>query len=306
MATTTDIREWAKTQGLEVKAKGPLPDDVRARYAAEHAEAEADYPPGPAELEDQAPADVAEAAPPPTQAERTPARPRPTAGERGRAILARLHPQAGTKRDRPRPRKMARVSLANLIEDAWGQMAWAASPLPPMQRLLQAQGPFAGIAMEDALQGTVVDRVLQPVARAEDKAKAVGGLLMPPAALMLVLVTAPAPNVTVDQEGREVATWPEPSIQHKGALMTLRWSLMLWSEAGAARLDEYRQRAEASAERGRQADQFMAWILGFEEPAADEDARAAAEQGTDVISAAVSAEDEAVRRAQAMFGDGQV
>jgi hypothetical protein len=161
-----------------------------------------------------------------------------------------------------------------------------------MQKLLQAQAPFAGLALEDALAGTVVDRALQPIARAEDKAKAVGGLMFPPMALMLTLATAPVPEYI---EGTDPPQYqfPEPSTQHKAALMTLRWSLMLWSEAGAARLEEYRARADANAERGQQADAFMAWILGYEDqaPAAD-----------DPVAAAVSAEDEAVRRAQDMFG----
>jgi hypothetical protein len=70
---------------------------------------------------------------------------------------------------------------------------------------------------------------------------------------------------------------------------------MLWSEAGAARLEEYRARAEQNAERGAQADRFMAWILGYDDqaPAADEGGQ---------LAEAVSAEDEAVKRAQQMFG----
>jgi hypothetical protein len=90
--------------------------------------------------------------------------------------------------------------------------------------------------------------------------------------------------------------FPEPSTQHKAAIMTLRWSLMLWSEAGEARLDEYRARAEANSERGAQADRFMAFILGYEDPAAE------AAEGEGAEAAAVTAEDEAVRRAQQLFG----
>lgn len=304
MATTTDIREWAKGQGITVRSKGPLPDDVRARYDEAHADPDALYqlPDGTAGVEGgradvaaTAP-DVATAAPPPPadpkQTERTPARPPKPAAARPGGLLARI--RGGGKapaRTRAAGKKFPRVSLANLIEDAWGQFAWAAAPIPPMQRLLQAQAPFAGLALEDALAGTVVDKVLQPVARAEDKAKAVGGIMFPPMALMLTLATAPVPY-QVEGTDPPQYVFPEPTAQHKAALMTLRWSLMLWSEAGAARLDEYKARAEANAERGAQADRFMAWILGYEDqaPAADADA------------AAVSAEDEAVRRAQEMFG----
>lgn len=298
MATTTDIREWAKGQGISVRTKGPLPDEVRAQYDAAHADPDALYvlPDGTADGEGQADG-VATAAPPPPaadpkQTERTPARPPRTAAARPGGLLARIRGGGKTPaRTRAAGKKFPRVSLANLIEDAWGQFAWAAAPMPPMQRLLQAQAPFAGLALEDALAGTVVDRMLQPVARAEDKAKAVGGIMFPPMALMLAMATAPAP-VVVEGTDPPQYMFPEPTAQHKAALMTLRWSLMLWSEAGAARLDEYKARAEANAERGAQADRFMAWILGYEDQA----------PGADADAAAVSAEDEAVRRAQEMFG----
>jgi len=305
MATTTDIRKWALEHGLTVGPKGPLPEAVMARYDAEHAGAGLD-------LEPDQPEDggsVAAAAPPPPgpgpepetprTVERRPARP-PKPGPGSWRAFQGWFKGGGARapgRSKPPGRKPARVSIAGLIEDAWGQMAFASAQLPPMQKLLQAQAPYAGIALEDALAGTFVDRVLQPAARAEDKAKAVGGLLMPPMALMLVLATAPQPSEVQTEQGPALV-WPEPSAQHKGALISLRWSLMLWSEAGAARLEEYQARAEANADRGAQADRFMGWILGMPDPGDGQadDGAAAAELG------AAAAEDEAVRRAQQMFG----
>lgn len=312
MANTTDIREWAKTKGLEVGSKGTLSAEVKAAYAAEH-------PPtlrGPAEDDPDYPGDngagVTSAAPPPAapppdprQAERAPARPRVSSTARGRGLLDRFRAgsPSGPKRPPAKPgKKLPRVSIASLVEDAWSQMAFAAGGIPPMQRLLHAQAPFAGMCLEETLAGTVADRALQPIARAEDKAKAVGGVLFPPMALMMVLATAPVPQYV---EGTDPPQYlfPEPSTQHKAALMTLRWSLMLWSEAGEARLDEYRARAEANTERGAQADRFMAYILGIEDPADEDqaaDGQAADGQGAE--AAAVNAEDEAVRRAQQLFG----
>jgi hypothetical protein len=309
MATTTDIRKWAEAQGIEVGHKGPVTADIRAQYDQAHAPpngAEAagtDYP------GDAAPEVVSAASAPPAppadprQAERAPARPRASTSARGRGLRSLLRgplqsefgPPAGKAKAPARAgKKLPRVSLASLVEDAWSQMAFASSGMPPMQRLLQAQAPFAGLALEDALAGTVVDRVLQPVARAEDKAKAVGGVMFPPMALMMVLATAPVPQV-VDGTDPPQYLFPEPTTQHKAAMLTLRWSLMLWSEAGEARLDEYRARAEANAERGAQADRFMAFILGYEDQAPDA-------EGQGAEAAAVNAEDEAVRRAQQLFG----
>jgi hypothetical protein len=305
MATTTDIREWAKGQGIEVGGKGPVPADVRTRYDEAHAAGsgdgpgDQDYPGGGAE--DAGTAVSAAPAPPadPRQAERAPARPRGTPATRGRGLIARLRgPSAGPRSKTPAKagKKLPRVSLASLIEDAWGQMAFASSSIPPMQRLLQAQAPFCGLALEDALAGTVVDRALQPIARAEDKAKAVGGVMFPPVALMMVLATAPVPQY-VDGTDPAQYLFPEPSAQHKAAIMTLRWSLMLWSEAGEARLDEYRARAEANSERGAQADRFMAFILGYEDQAPGP-----GQGGAEAEAEAATAEDEAVKRAQQLFG----
>lgn len=303
MANTTDIREWAKAQGLKVGAKGPPSEEIRTAYAEAHNGAEA-YPGDGAE--DPAGTAVSAASAPPAappdprQAERAPARPRAAPGPRGRWVdRLRGGPSAGP-RARPAAKagkKLPRVSLASLIEDAWSQMAFASSGIPPMQRLLQAQAPFSALALEDALAGTVIDRALQPVARAEDKAKAIGGVMFPPIALMMVLATAPVPEV-VDGTDPPQYVFPQPTTQHKAALMTLRWSLMLWSEAGEARLDEYRARAEATSERGAQADRFMMFILGYEDPGA----AAGGDDGQGAEAAAVNAEDEAVRRAQQLFG----
>ena len=310
MTTNTDVRKWAREHGIPVTNRGPIAAELRERYEAEHGDGtadpivfggpgydggvtEADFPPA---LEDRAdPRIPAEAPEAPADVDdhqaQTPARQEET---RPKKVTAPNAFQRWRDRNKPKAaaragagRKRARVSLAGLIEDTWSQMAWAATPLPPMQRLLHAQAPMAGIALEDALRGTMVDKALQPFARAEDKAKAVGGLMLPPMALMGVLATAPQPQQVQTDDGPAMA-WPEPSIQHKGALLTLRWSLMLMAETGAAHLEEYQAKAEAAAVRAEQADRFMAWLLGWEEPAPPE----GAEQ-----------EEEAVARARAMFGE---
>lgn len=298
-ATTTDVREWAKAKGIDIGSHGRIPAGIRRQYDIEHPETadpievpsldypepesgpdydggvtEADFPPEP---EPEQPARVAEVRPRRITSPRT-----------GGGIVARFRKPRTAKAKAGRPaRKLPRVSIAGLIEDAWSQLAWAAAPIPPMQRLLYAQAPFAGVALEDALRDTVADKILQPVARAEQKAKAVGGLVMPPVALLGVLATAPQPTQITNEDGTTVLAFPEPSFAHKTALVNLRWSLMLMAETGTIHLDEYKAKAEAAQARGRMADEFMAWILGVELP--DEPP--------------VREEEEAVRRAQAMFGD---
>jgi hypothetical protein len=304
-ASTTDVRAWAKRRGITVGPRGKISDQLRAQYDAAAAEGTLELEP---ELEvitadEPAPAAEAEAAAPGSAVEARPRRPR-AAAQGGRGPFAGLFNRGGPRQAKPktaarrRAAALPRVSLAGLIEDAWSDMAWASATIPPLQRLLYAQAPMAGIGLEQALAGTFVDRALQPVARAEDKAKMVGGLLMPPAFLMLVLATAPAPY-QVEIDGKIVAQVPEPSVEHKAALLGLRWSFMLMAKAGNMHLDEYKVKAEERAELGRQADAFMAYILGIPAtgPEAEHD-QAAAE--------ATRAEDEAVRRAQAMFGGPEV
>lgn len=299
-ATTTDVREWAKARGIDIGGHGRIPKEIRAQYDAEHADptvfGESDVQTAYTELADGPDYDggVTEADfPPEPEPASVPAeiKPRLIRGPKtGSSVIARFRkPKTGKAKTGRPARRLPRVSIAGLIEDAWSQLAWAAAPLPPMQRLLYAQAPFAGVALEHALAETVADRVLQPVARAEQKAKEVGGLIMPPVALLAVLATAPQPTEITNEDGTRVLAFPEPTFAHKSALVNLRWSLMLMAEVGQLHLEEYKAKAEAAMARGRQADEYMAWILGVELP--DE--------------VPVREEEEAVRRAQAMFGDQQ-
>lgn len=299
-ATTTDVREWAKAKGIDIGGHGRIPAAVRDQYDAEHAisddpgsgQPDNSYPePGPdydggitvADFPAEPETGIEVGHPAEVKPRRIRAAKPAAAG-----ILARFRKPKAGKPARP-ARKLPRVSIAGLIEDAWSQMAWAAAPLPPMQRLLYAQAPFAGVALEEALAGTVVDKALQPVARAEQKAKAVGGLVMPPVALLAVLATAPEPYEVRNEDGTTAHVFPEPTFAHKTALVNLRWSLCLMAETGTIHLEEYKAKAEAAQARGRQADEFMAWILGTQLPE----------------EAPVREEEEAVRRAQTMFGGEQ-
>jgi hypothetical protein len=69
----------------------------------------------------------------------------------------------------------------------------------------------------------------------------------------------------------------------------LRWSLMLMAKGGALHLEQYKIKAEEAAERGRQADMFMSFILGAPMP-----------EGASPNGA--SDEETAVKMAAAMFG----
>jgi hypothetical protein len=272
MASTTDVRQWAKDHGYEVKVRGNLTREVHDAYDAAHpeqAEGQGELELEQAEAEAELSGEVVGPDLPPAvdrTAESAPRKPKgrgPFAGIGGRGRGPRPARPAKTKAGPRRPAR-PRVALTGLIESAWSDLAWAASSVPPMQRMLYAQAPFAGIALEDGLRDTFIDRMLQPVARGQAKAEAVGGLLMPPMALALVLATAPQP-----QQTEQGLAWPEPSTEHKFALLMLRYSLTVMAKAGQVRLEDYQAKAVESAERGRQADMFMAFILGGPMPAAD-------------------------------------
>lgn len=291
--STTDVREWAKAKGMTIGDHGRIPAKIQAAYDADQAPAPPSYDGGVTVADFPEPLDDPEPDEPRAGLAAVPALSPPSRETRPRRITTPRRPLRDRLRGsaKPKPKggkaKLPRVSLAPLIEGIWSQLAFASAPIPPMQRLLQAQTPLAGIVLEDTLKDTAADRLMQPAARAEEKVKKVGGLIMPNVSLMAVLMTAPQPEQRGDQW-----VYPEPSMQHKAALVSLRWSLMLMAEAGSLDLERYVERAAVNAERGRQADQMMAWILGIDAT-------------PETVSDAVSAEDEAVERARAMFGDQQ-
>ena len=158
MTENQDIRAWARAEGIDVNAKGPVNQKVRDRWAVRNGETPAAE--GPA-------ADGAE-----------------TRG--GSAELSPGPKQSWWKRAReprvPRPPGLARrVSLENLITTAWGiggKMMEAR--MLPVARIMEMQAPVAGIVVDDLARGTAVDVLLQPLARAGEKGERLFALAGPP------------------------------------------------------------------------------------------------------------------------------
>ena len=50
----------------------------------------------------------------------------------------------------------------------------------PVGRVLALQAPMVGDVLDDAIKGTVVDKVLQPFVRQGDRAKLIGAVVLPP------------------------------------------------------------------------------------------------------------------------------
>ncbi len=51
------------------------------------------------------------------------------------------------------------------------------TPLPPLQRTLRMQAPVAGDLLDDVVRDTIVDPLLQPLARLASQGKAVQALV---------------------------------------------------------------------------------------------------------------------------------
>ncbi|AGS73947.1 histone-like nucleoid-structuring protein Lsr2 [Streptomyces collinus] len=190
--TTTDaeIRAWANDNGVPCNTRGMVPKAVRDQYEAAHP---ADDNPG---LSSDEPAPEhgyaeAEAAPTrPQTADDVPPLPPP-----GR--FGKLGRGKGGTVVRAKPERK-RVSLESLAAGAWTLLGQAAQSrgLVPTGRALVMQAPVAGMILEDTLRGTVVDKVMQPLARGGESAKELGALLGVP-----VLVTM----VTLKPETQPVA-----------------------------------------------------------------------------------------------------
>lgn len=270
MANSTDVRAWARENGYDVQARGPLPDEIRDAYHLAHSPAvvpgtvlgsvtdtvsEADFPASP----DDYPAAPAAAAPaaadagaaPPAREERRPRQVKP------KGMLAGLRGMLGgggsTGKGKSRGKKIShpRVPLGDFVEETWSDLGWLAAPLPPLARLFELQAPYAGVVVDETVQGTAADTLLQPLARYGTAFRALNGLLGPPVFTLAIClegryVTDDAGRIVLGDDGRPI---PDP----RTAMMFggLKYSLLQMAKVSEVSADAIGERAEASAGRTR-------------------------------------------------------
>jgi hypothetical protein len=311
MATAAEKRAWLVVNGhpeLE-GGRGRLSDAMLAEWDAGHE----DYGPGAGPLDFVEADDPGDDYPDPgTGAVEAPAaglepaataapeeRPgRPHRDGRTRAdqfvgrLLGRPKPEGRRKPHSATRRVFPRLSVAPLIEDAYADLASVTAEIPPLQRLFYAQAPIAGVVLDPVVKDTVVDRVLQPVARNYERSKVAAAMLGTSMTLMAVLGTAPQPvfeggvmawEAVVDEEGRPVLDdQGEPvmrpkttpvTLQHKTAMVSFRWCVRAMADLGGDSLRRVQERAEQTAERDALVDEFMAFILGVPVAAQPEQTR---------------------------------
>lgn len=171
MTTDADVRAWGRDQGIEMPPRGKLAPTWHEQFRAAHPE-----------LDD----DDAGDAPPEDTGETPPALP-PAAEDTGETRPRDPRPRRFALKKKPAGRPRRRVSLEGFASAGWAALAGitAQSGLTPTSRVLALQAPVAGVIVEDALKGSMADRLLQPIARAADRGGSAAALLGPP-----VLVTA--------------------------------------------------------------------------------------------------------------------
>jgi hypothetical protein len=269
VASDSEIRAWAAETGRTASSKGRVSGALRDAYNAAHNGEPAPVPDYPDGMTD-ADFDVAEAVLPDDADDMIETAPRPVAPKAG----SRLSPgklsdrfKRGKPGAKPKPRAKAkhpRISTADLIGSAWRIGAKIAQPLPPMYRTLRLQSVIAGPLLDDAVKGTMIDPILQPLARLTRAGETVSALVAPNLAIGAMAYhlhqTEGQPNPVVMQACQEM----------------LRHGLMAMMRVGGDAFAAQLARDQADEERfGGDIDTIMMWILAEPADPATEEANIA-------------------------------
>jgi hypothetical protein len=288
MATVTEVRTWAVAEG-NATSRGKLRAEVIDQWNADHPNDP--YEPNPPrdgftgnDGGPDYPADDFDSNFPDPggsgdglgdTGETPPKRPRSAAKPKGfKNPFSRAKAKPGAKK-----KTAPRISTEDLLGAAWRGAAKLLTPLPPLQRTLRMQAPVAGMLLDDIVQGTIVDPLLQPLARLASQGKTVQALAGPPVfvgAIMTHQMQCAAADPPTD---------PNPLFMAI-AVEGLRSSLMAWMDVAGPKFDMAMQReAEFEVKYGQRVDDMIALI--FAPPASSEQESAA--------------EEAAIRRAQGIL-----
>jgi hypothetical protein len=138
----------------------------------------------------------------------------------------------------PKPR----VSVDNLIGMVWQGVAQITAPINlPVARVLDMQAPVAGMLLEDVVKDTVVDRMLQPLARMESGGETAFALMGPP---ILVGLLTSRPQLA-------------PIL-----LPMLRQALMSWIEIAGPKLEAVAKKEQKFQEQyGQRIDEMISYFI---------------------------------------------
>lgn len=164
MANSRQIRGWARDNGYEVSDAGPISSDIRRSYYDAHDGADSSTE---VSITDDAPEYVEEVAPKLTASE---------------PVFERVVKQAKkvTASSRARGKKVARKSLASVISMGYEWLAIpAATVSPPVSFMMQMQAPVVGDILDGPIAGTILDKILQPIATVNEAMEPVNAVLTP-------------------------------------------------------------------------------------------------------------------------------
>lgn len=220
MSESQDIRVWAREHGYEVGDKGRLPGQVIRDYENRDDEEEE--------------AEVMEAAPEPGLAqpvpEPTPERPPVQTTQPKTGKLFQRKPSQPRKPGDKKPSR-PRVSTETLLSTAYGLAAMGLArrgELLPIARVMDMQAPVIGLVGDDLIKGTVLDRLLQPIARSGEKAEMAVAIVGPP--LLVGIMTARPESFPVLRP-------------------MLKLSMMTWMEIAEPQMRKVQKRAETWSEK---------------------------------------------------------
>ena len=265
MATTAEMRAWLREEGHDIPERGRLTADLKATYDTAHAD-DWDTSAG-GDDDDVAGAGDTEPSVP-LQPERPPRTARGARQERRRKpvserLFGKRQPKPGPGSARTRRR---RVPVDHLTARAWEAVARFTAPVSlPVSRCLQVQSPVAGMILEDIVAGTLADRILQPIARAEEKAEKVLALVAPP-----VLVLA--------LEQTQYMAPAQAAMRQAIIVPMLKESLRIWLQVAGPKVEEAARREAAyQREFGHTIDELIALFMSGTVPGEAGEAETVAE-----------------------------
>jgi hypothetical protein len=260
-ADDATIRAWAQDTGVPVSAKGRVAQGTRDQYNAAHngGDAGPDYPEGMTDAD----FDTAAAVEPdlgefPDEVTPRPVTPKASPVSIPRSLKGRFRRGKPAGKPKPKPRK-PRKSTANLIGSTWRIGSKFAQPIPPLYRTLRLQSVIAGPLGDNAVEGTIIDPFLQPLAAAAEAGETITALVAPNLAI----------GVMAWHAGRAAAQGHEPNpVIMQGAAEMLRYGLLAMMKVGGEAFAAQLAAEKEDEERyGASVDQIMAWIMA---PPADQ------------------------------------
>lgn len=102
----------------------------------------------------------------------------------------------------------ARVPVDRIIARGWQFLAQMVAPINiPVARVLDMQAPVAGLILEDNIKSTMVDKILQPLARVEERGEVAFALLGPPILVGAITARPQMAGVLIPILREALKTW---------------------------------------------------------------------------------------------------